>query len=133
VLMFPEGTRSPDGAVHDFKSGAGYLALHGGCDVLPIRIIGTHRVLGKGSLIPRRAPVEVRIGAVITNAQLRELAADTEGAGAYRKLADYMRDAVLGVTDRATRRLAASAQLSIMTPPRKSASRPRIAHRRARG
>ena len=38
--MFPEGTRSPDGAIHEFKSGAGYLALRGGCDVLPGRHIG---------------------------------------------------------------------------------------------
>ena len=56
VLMFPEGTRSPDGAIHEFKSGAGYLALRGGCDVLPIRISGTYDVLGKGSIIPHRRP-----------------------------------------------------------------------------
>ncbi|MGB6554434.1 MAG: AMP-binding protein, partial [Candidatus Binataceae bacterium] len=31
VLMFPEGTRSADGAIHEFKSGAGYLALRSGC------------------------------------------------------------------------------------------------------
>jgi long-chain acyl-CoA synthetase len=97
VLMFPEGTRSPDGAIHEFKSGAGYLALHSGCDVLPIHIRGTYDVLGKGSLIPRRAPVEVRIGNAIVNAELRLLADDAEGAGAYRKLADHMRSAVIGL------------------------------------
>ncbi|HKV55133.1 MAG TPA: AMP-binding protein, partial [Candidatus Binataceae bacterium] len=91
VLMFPEGTRSPDGAIHEFKSGAGFLALHGGCDVLPIRIDGTHAVLGKGSLFPRHAAVEIRIGSVITNAQLRAMAEDGEGSGAYRRLADHMR------------------------------------------
>lgn len=100
VLMFPEGTRSPDGAVHDFKSGAGYLALHSACDVLPIHIKGTFDVLGKGSLIPRHAPVEVRIGAVIESARLRSSAANAEGAGAYRNAANLMREAVteLGVS-----------------------------------
>jgi long-chain acyl-CoA synthetase len=97
VLMFPEGTRSPDGAIHEFKSGAGYVALHSGCDVLPVHITGTHEVLGKGSLIPRRAPVEVRIGRPLANAELRALAQDAEGSGAYRKLADLMRDAVLAL------------------------------------
>jgi long-chain acyl-CoA synthetase len=103
VLMFPEGTRSPDGAVHEFKSGAGYLALHSGCDVLPLHISGAHQVLGKGSLIPRRAPVEVRIGRVIASADLRGIAEESEGAGAYRKLADHMRAAVLGLVNRPPR------------------------------
>ncbi len=97
VLMFPEGTRSSDGAIHEFKSGAGYLALRSGCDVLPILIRGTHEVLGKGSLIPRRHHVEVRIGSVISAATLRSLAENSEGMGAYRKLADYMRNAVLAI------------------------------------
>ncbi|MGH8011236.1 MAG: AMP-binding protein, partial [Candidatus Binataceae bacterium] len=107
VLMFPEGTRSPDGAVHEFRSGVGYLALHGGCDVLPIHIAGTYDVLGKGGLIPHRAPVELRIGRVITYAELRALAADSEGAGAYRKLAEQMRHTVIGLAQaRTPRRLA---------------------------
>jgi long-chain acyl-CoA synthetase len=100
VLMFPEGTRSPDGAIHEFKSGAGYLALRSGYDVLPVRISGTYEVLGKGSIIPHRHPVEVRIGRVITNAELRSLADNAEGTGAYRKLADSMRAAVLALGER---------------------------------
>jgi long-chain acyl-CoA synthetase len=97
VLMFPEGTRSPDGTVHEFKSGAGYLALRSGCDVLPIFIRGTHRVLGKGSLLPRYHEVEVRIGSVISAAKLRAVSENAEGMGAYRKLADYMRTAVVAM------------------------------------
>ncbi len=97
VLMFPEGTRSPDGAIHEFKSGAGYLALRSGCDVLPVLIRGTHEVLGKGSLWPRRHPVEVRIGSVITNAAMRAVCDNSDGTGAYRKLADYMRRTVLAL------------------------------------
>src|SRR5262249_9607266 len=74
VLMFPEGTRSPDGTMQDFKSGAGYLALRSGCDVLPIHISGTYDVLRKGRLIPRYNPVEMRIGSVVSNAELRVVA-----------------------------------------------------------
>jgi long-chain acyl-CoA synthetase len=97
VLMFPEGTRSADGTVHEFKSGVGYLALRSGCDVLPILIRGTHEVLGKGSLIPRYHEVEVRIGSVIGASKLRTVSENAEGMGAYRKLADYMRNAVLAM------------------------------------
>jgi len=97
VLMFPEGTRSADGQIHEFKSGAGFLALRSRCDVLPVLIRGTHDVMGKGSLVPRRHPVEVRIGRAITAAELRELANSSDGAGAYRKIADLMRTAVIGL------------------------------------
>ncbi len=98
VLMFPEGTRSADGEIHEFKSGAGFLALRSRCDVLPLLIRGTHDVMGKGSLVPRRRPVEVRIGRAITAAELRELAESSEGAGAYRKIADLMRTSVIGLS-----------------------------------
>jgi len=98
VLMFPEGTRSADGEIHEFKSGAGFLALRSRCDVLPVLIRGTHTVMGKGSLVPRRRPVEVRIGRAITASELRELAASSEGAGAYRKIADLMRTAVIALS-----------------------------------
>jgi long-chain acyl-CoA synthetase len=98
VLMFPEGTRSGDGEIHEFKSGAGFLALRSRCDVLPVLIRGTHDVMGKGSLIPRRHPVEVRIGRAITAAELRELANSSEGAGAYRKIADLMRTSVVALS-----------------------------------
>ncbi len=97
VLMFPEGTRSADGEIHEFKSGAGFLALRGRCDVLPVLIRGTHEVMGKGSLVPRRHPVEVRIGRAITAAEIRELADSSEVAGAYRKLADLMRETVIAL------------------------------------
>jgi len=97
VLMFPEGTRSADGSLQEFKSGAGYLALRSGCDVLPIHISGTHQVLGKGSVVPRRHPVEVRIGGVISNRLLREIAESADGAGAYRSVSDFLRRTVAGL------------------------------------
>jgi long-chain acyl-CoA synthetase len=115
VLMFPEGTRSPDGAIYDFKSGVGYLALNGGCDVLPIRIDGTHAVLGKGSLMPRRAPVELRIGTVITNTDLRTMAENIEGAGAYRQVADHLRAAVMSLAQPSPRRTKSIDGLSVST------------------
>jgi long-chain acyl-CoA synthetase len=98
VLMFPEGTRSADGEIHEFKSGAGFLALRSRCDVLPVLIRGTHDVMGKGSLVPRRHPVEVRIGRAIAAGELRELAESSEGAGAYRKIADLMRSSVIALS-----------------------------------
>ena len=62
VLVFPEGTRSRTGEIARFKPGVGLMATRTGRPVLPVRIVGTHRVLPKGATLPRRAAVEVRFG-----------------------------------------------------------------------
>jgi long-chain acyl-CoA synthetase len=131
LLMFPEGTRSTDGAIHDFKSGVGYLAVNSGCDVLPIRIDGTHAVLGKGSLLPRRAPVELRIGTVVTNADLRLVVQGVEGPGAYRKLADHLRAIVVGLSQAAPRprrssEIPKAAETTVARPSNRKSNMPRV-------
>jgi 1-acyl-sn-glycerol-3-phosphate acyltransferase len=57
VLFFPEGTRSPDGALGAFKRGAFRMALDLGLPILPMTIIGTRTILPPGSrdLRPGRA------------------------------------------------------------------------------
>ena len=49
VLFFPEGTRSRDGQIHDFKIGAFKLSSELGIPVVPVVINGTHNLLPKGS------------------------------------------------------------------------------------
>lgn len=62
LILYPEGTRSPDGKLHSFKSGAGLFAIELGVPVVPAYIEGTHRILPKGQSMPRPAPVTVRFG-----------------------------------------------------------------------
>lgn len=50
VLFFPEGTRSADGSLGDFKKGAFKFAIDMGLPVLPITINGTRNILPKGTL-----------------------------------------------------------------------------------
>ena len=63
VLVFPEGTRSRTGEIGRFRPGIGLLAVRSGRQVLPVRIVGIHRVLPPGAMLPRRGRVEVRFGA----------------------------------------------------------------------
>lgn len=52
ILMFPEGTRSPDGSLRPFKEGAFELAVRTGIPVLPVVIEGTAEALPKrGALL----------------------------------------------------------------------------------
>jgi 1-acyl-sn-glycerol-3-phosphate acyltransferase len=53
VLLFPEGTRSPDGRLRAFKDGAFRLAQEAGCQVIPIAISGTGEALPKHGLVLR--------------------------------------------------------------------------------
>ena len=49
LMVFPEGTRSPDGRLQAFKDGAFELAIATGAPILPVVIEGTHRCRPKGS------------------------------------------------------------------------------------
>jgi len=79
ILIFPEGTRSTDGQVHEFKSAVGHLARHHNIDILPIWLGGTHRALPKGATLPKHREVEARIGAPL---EAREMQRLTEGLSA---------------------------------------------------
>lgn len=48
VLLFPEGTRSPDDRVHRFHKGPFLIAQKAGVPILPIAIYGTREILPKG-------------------------------------------------------------------------------------
>lgn len=50
VILFPEGTRTPDGHIQPFKRGAFHLAIAAGVPVVPVTINGTYRILPKGTL-----------------------------------------------------------------------------------
>ena len=63
VMLFPEGTRSLDGTIKPFRPGVGVIAAESGATVIPVALLGMGRVFPKGAPLPRRASVEVRIGA----------------------------------------------------------------------
>ncbi len=65
LVMFPEGTRSPDGRLQVAEPGAAMLALRTGAPVLPVAVIGTQHAMRKGARWPRRTPVVIRMGATI--------------------------------------------------------------------
>ncbi len=55
VMIFPEGTRSADGALLPFRDGAFILALESGAPILPIAVVGTSQGMAKGTFQFRRA------------------------------------------------------------------------------
>jgi 1-acyl-sn-glycerol-3-phosphate acyltransferase len=61
MLFFPEGTRSEDGKLRDFKVGAFKLAHETRVDVLPIIVKNTNKLIAKHSLLPRASTVHVKV------------------------------------------------------------------------
>jgi 1-acyl-sn-glycerol-3-phosphate acyltransferase len=62
LLVFPEGTRGPEGVLREAKPGAGMLAALSGAPVVPVHISGTGRALPRGAVLPRPVKVVVRFG-----------------------------------------------------------------------
>src|ERR1700757_2901147 len=58
-LIYPEGTRSPDGRLQEFKKGAVLIAIKAGVAIVPIVCSGAHRVMEKGSLVVRPGEILV--------------------------------------------------------------------------
>ena len=64
LVMFPEGTRSPDGWTRRFRLGAAYLAAQAQVPVVPVGIVGSYAAMPRGRNWPKpgRPEVHVRYG-----------------------------------------------------------------------
>ena len=59
MMVFPEGTRSPNGRLLPFKKGPFHLAMEAGVPVLPITIVGSYEAWPKGRFSMRPGVVRV--------------------------------------------------------------------------
>ncbi|UCF84772.1 MAG: 1-acyl-sn-glycerol-3-phosphate acyltransferase [Desulfobacteraceae bacterium] len=66
VVIFPEGTRSIDGKLQPFKRGGFKLALRSGCDIVPVTISDSYRIVPKGSLKINKGSFGIHIGKPIS-------------------------------------------------------------------
>ena len=64
-LVYPEGTRSPDGHLQRFKKGAFVMAIEAGVPIIPVACSGAHRIMKKKSLAIQAGKVTVRFAAPI--------------------------------------------------------------------
>ena len=64
LAIFPEGTRSPDGALQAAHEGAAVLAIRSRAPVLPIGIAGSHRFWPRGGFVRPGRRMKVTIGPV---------------------------------------------------------------------
>ncbi|MBO9727684.1 MAG: 1-acyl-sn-glycerol-3-phosphate acyltransferase [Chitinophaga sp.] len=60
IVVYPEGTRSPDPAIKRFHKGAFYIAEQLGLDILPLVIHGTAYTMSKGDFLLKDGTVTVK-------------------------------------------------------------------------
>ncbi|MBL9039936.1 MAG: AMP-binding protein [Archangium sp.] len=94
LLIFPEGTRSPDGQLREFKPTTGYLSLTAGVDILPMYLHGTHAALPKGAWWPKVEDLEVRIGPALEVSRLRAHVKGLSRSESYRAVTALAEEAV---------------------------------------
>ena len=76
VLIFPEGTRSPDGNLQPAQPGIGMIVSKTGAPVVPVRVTGSYRAFSRKMHIPRIAPIKVSVGSPIRFANDQKSNAD---------------------------------------------------------
>lgn len=100
ILLFPEGTRSPDGQLQPFLPLLGSLCLNNEIDILPMYLKGTHEAHPKGVAYPKiYQPLEARIGPVLPAESLLTLTEGLKRSDAYRKATRLAQDAVEALRD----------------------------------
>jgi 1-acyl-sn-glycerol-3-phosphate acyltransferase len=81
LLIFPEGTRSKDGALQRAHDGAATLALRAGATIVPVGLIGTAEAWPRGSTLPRfRRRIVARVGEPFALADVLEEGLDRRRA-----------------------------------------------------
>lgn len=95
LIIFPEGTRSPDGRVGKFKAGSFMLAIEAGLPVVPVAVDGSRFVMRKGFLTTKPGHVTLTVHPVI---ETDRGAWQPEPEGA-RRLAEHVRAIIAATID----------------------------------
>jgi len=91
VLIFPEGTRSPDGKIQPAQPGVGMIVAKTRAPVVPVKLVGSYEALPKSGLIARPSAVVAKVG--------RSLNLDPRGA-ADRRCYQEVSDKILAAIER---------------------------------
>ncbi len=86
VLLFPEGTRTPDGEVHRIKPGFCAVARRSGLPLFPVALDGAWQAWPRQRLLPRRAIVHVQFGDAIKPELIQSLTDEQLTAEVERRI-----------------------------------------------
>jgi 1-acyl-sn-glycerol-3-phosphate acyltransferase len=97
IILFPEGTRTPDGKLQSARSGIGLTVIKSAAPIVPVRVFGTFEAYGKNHKIPRPYRVAVKYGEPLHFEKLRAEAKNCDKARLkqiYQEIADEIMAAI---------------------------------------
>jgi long-chain acyl-CoA synthetase len=94
LIWFPEGRRSRDGDLQEFKPGITLLLAHHDVPVVPIYISGTFDALPIGKKLPRFRKVTVAIGRPVTGEMLQQ---SETGDTSHQRILHGLRGKIAGL------------------------------------
>jgi len=99
VVLFPEGTRSPDGSLQRGKQGIGLIIAKSKAPVQPVRVFGAFEAFPKGSGKISATPLTVVIGEPLrfTPEELDPASCGGDERALYQKLSDRVMAAIAGL------------------------------------
>ena len=86
IVIFPEGTRSLDNKVGAFKKGGRLLAKRSQTPMVPVTIIGTGKIIKKGSGIIHPGPIRI----IISPPLEAKFVSSTEGESALNDIREII-------------------------------------------
>jgi 1-acyl-sn-glycerol-3-phosphate acyltransferase len=95
--IYPEGQRSFDGQLFEFKKGAAILASELSVPIVPVAIDGTYLVWPRNSWRLHFAKVKLSFGDPINSAEV--VAAEADKEVGYEKLSTLLRDRIQQMLD----------------------------------
>ena len=97
IILFPEGTRSPDGKLQPARSGIGLTVIKSSAPVVPVRVFGTYEAYGRHIRIPRPHRIAVKYGRPMDFSGFRAEAKNCSRARLkeiYQEVADAIMEAI---------------------------------------
>ena len=95
LLIFPEGTRSPDGTLGEIKNGVSFIIHYSDVPTIPVFLNGAERFLPRGSKFIRPTQLSVTFGGPLDFTTLKGIHTKQE---MYRRMNEQIRQAILALT-----------------------------------
>lgn len=94
LILFPEGTRSPDGQLQTPKAGVGFMACRTAATVVPVRIFGSFEAFGRNGPLRPGVPIDIVVGEPLSP-QSYDCPAD--GKDRYQKASERIFEKIAGM------------------------------------
>lgn len=102
IILFPEGTRTPDGKLQPAQPGIGLIVAKSDAPVVPVRVFGSFEAWGRDRKVSLPKRIAIRYGEPM---QFQKLRAEAKNCSRerlkqiYQKIADEIMTAIAGLRE----------------------------------